>query len=178
MTLVKIHVSYYHCHCFTYIIFLDIIINFGQSVYSYSENHGVVSNISIILSTAIAQSLTVTVSGGNNNYTTTVSYLVTLGPGTQPLTVEISGVDVNEAIRFTAHGAQSQGLPSFTIINDTVAMETIEQYNLTFHNPSITNGVILGFGTIIKIIDDDGKKIFIIFNSILLFYFISYQDKI
>ena len=91
--------------------------------------------------------------------------LVTLGPGTQPLTVEISGVEVNEAIKFTAHGAQSQGLPSFIIINDTVALETIEQYNLSFHFSSITNGVIFGFGTIIQIIDDDGKKIYLVFNS-------------
>ena len=43
-----------------------------RSLYSYSENHGVVSDITIILSTAIAQSLTVTVSGGNNKCTITV----------------------------------------------------------------------------------------------------------
>ena len=42
-----------------------VTVNFGQSLYSYSENHEVVSDIIIILSTAIAQSLTVTVSGGN-----------------------------------------------------------------------------------------------------------------
>ena len=44
---------------------LAVTVTFGQNLYSYSENHGVVSDITIILSTAIAQSLTVTVSGGN-----------------------------------------------------------------------------------------------------------------
>ena len=56
-----------------------------------------------------------------------------------------------------ARGPQSQGLPSFTIINDTVALETIEQYNLSFSNSSITKGVILGPNTTIQIMDDDGK---------------------
>ena len=58
---------------------------------------------------------------------------------------------------FTAHGVLSQGLPNFTIINDTVALETIEQYDLSFSNPSITNGVILGPDTTIQITDDDGN---------------------
>ena len=87
-----------------------------------------------------------------------IPYFVILGPGTQPSTVEISGVDVNEAITFTAHGTQSQGLPSFIIINDTVALETIEQYGLFLSSPSITNGNTLGPGTAIYIIDDDGKS--------------------
>ena len=89
----------------------------------------------------------------------TVLYFVTLGPGTQPSNIEISGVNVNQSITFTAHGVRSQGLPGFTIINDTVPLETIEQYNLSFSNPSIANGLILGPGTVIKIIDDDGKEI-------------------
>ena len=89
----------------------------------------------------------------------TVLYFVTLGPGTQPSNIEMSGVNVNQSIKFTAHGAHSQGLPGFTIINDTVPLETIEQYNLSFSNPSIANGLILGPGTVIRIIDDDGKKI-------------------
>ena len=110
--------------------------NFGQSIYSYSENHGIVSDITIILSTAIAQSLT----------------------GTQPLTVEISGVDVNEVIKFTAHGSRSQRLPSFTIINDTVALEITEQSDLSFSNTSLTNGVTLGPDTTIHIMDDDGNN--------------------
>ena len=60
-------------------------------------------------------------------------------------------------ITFVGRGSQSQGLSSFVIINDTVALETIEQYNLSFSNPSITNGVTLGPNTIIQIIDDDGN---------------------
>ena len=46
-----------------------VTVNFGQSLYFYSENHGVVSDITIILSTAIAQTLTVTISGGNDKCT-------------------------------------------------------------------------------------------------------------
>ena len=58
-----------------------------------------------------------------------------------------------------AYGVHSQGLTNFTIINDNVAMETIEQYNLSFSNASITNGVRLGPNTTttIQIIDDDGN---------------------
>ena len=60
-------------------------------------------------------------------------------------------------ITFAARGDQSQGLPSFTIKNDSFALETIEQYDLSFSNPSITNNVILGSDTTIQITDDDGK---------------------
>ena len=88
-----------------------------------------------------------------------ILYFVILGPGTQPSTVEISGVDVNETITFTAHGTQFQVLPSFIIVNDTVALETIEQYGLFLSSPSITNGDTLGPGTTIYIIDDDGKSL-------------------
>ena len=87
----------------------------------------------------------------------TIKHIVTLGPGSQPSTVNISGVYINETITFLAHGSQSQGLPSFTIINDTVALETIEQYDLSFSNPSITNNVTLGPDTTIEITDDDGN---------------------
>ena len=59
---------------------------------------------------------------------------------------------------FTAHGEQSQGLSNFTIIDDTVALETIEQYDLSFSNLSITNNsVTLGPDTTIQITDDDGN---------------------
>ena len=53
-------------------ISLGVTVNFGQSLYPYSENHGDVSDIIIILSTEIAQILTVTVSGGNVKCTITV----------------------------------------------------------------------------------------------------------
>ena len=51
-----------------FLLCLVVTVNFGKSLYSYSENHGVVSDITITLSSAIAQSLTVTVSGGNDKY--------------------------------------------------------------------------------------------------------------
>ena len=60
-------------------------------------------------------------------------------------------------ITFVEHGSQSQGLSSFIIIDDTVAVETIEQYDLSFSNLSITNSVTLGPDTTIQITDDDGN---------------------
>ena len=56
----------------TIFFILVVNVNFGKSLYPYNENHGVVSDITITLSTAIAQSLTVTVSGGNDKYIVTV----------------------------------------------------------------------------------------------------------
>ena len=64
-----------------------------------------------------------------------------------------------------ARGVLSQGLSSFIIINDSVALETIEQYILSFNNPSITNSLILGSGALIRIIDDDGKKLLVNLNK-------------
>ena len=52
----------------TFFFVLVVTVNFGKSLYPYSENHGVVSDINITLSTAIAQSLSVTVSGGKDKY--------------------------------------------------------------------------------------------------------------
>ena len=60
-------------------------------------------------------------------------------------------------ITFLAHGDQSQGLSNFTITDDAVALEIIEQYDLSFSNPSITNRVTLGPDTRIQITDDDGR---------------------
>ena len=69
-------------------------------------------------------------------------------------------------ITFAARGDQSQGLPSFTIVNDAVALETIEQYDLSFSNPSITNNVTLGPDTRIQIADDDGND----FNNTIVYF--------
>ena len=81
-------------------------------------------------------------------------------------------------MRFTAYGVQSQGLHNFPIVDDTVALETIEQYDLSFSNLSITNCVTLGPNTTIQITDDDGNdynntskdngKIYIEFNAFYL----------
>ena len=56
----------------TFFFILVVTVNFGKSLYPYSENHGVVSDINITLNTAIAQTLSVTVSGGNDKYVVTV----------------------------------------------------------------------------------------------------------
>ena len=56
----------------TFFFILVVTINFGKNLYPYSENHGIVSDITITLSTEIAQNLSVTVSGGNDKYIVTV----------------------------------------------------------------------------------------------------------
>ena len=68
-------------------------------------------------------------------------------------------------ITFGARGSQSKGLSNFTITNDAVALETIEQYDLSFSNPSITNRVTLGPNTTIQINDDEGISNFEIKNA-------------
>ena len=55
-------------------------------------------------------------------------------------------------------GSKFQRLPSFTIINDAVALEITEQYGLSISNHSITNGVTLGPDTTIHVMDDDGNN--------------------
>ena len=69
-------------------------------------------------------------------------------------------------ITFAARRSQSKGLSSFTITNDAVALETIEQYDLSFSNPSFTNGVTLGPDTRIQITDDDCND----FNNTIVYY--------
>ena len=58
---------------------------------------------------------------------------------------------------FMGQGPTDQQLSPFTIINDTIPLETTEQYNLSLSYSFITNDVTLGPDTIIHIIDDDGK---------------------
>ena len=43
---------------------LVVTVKFSQSLYSYNEDHGVVSDINVVLSNEIAQDLNLTVSGG------------------------------------------------------------------------------------------------------------------
>ena len=63
--LINLFIADYPLNIFIFYISSAVTVNFSQSLYSYSENHGVVSDITITLSTTIAQILTVTVSGGN-----------------------------------------------------------------------------------------------------------------
>ena len=72
------------------------------------------------------------------------------GPGAQPSTVRTSGTSVNEEL--TSFPANI----SFPIIDDEVALETVERYSLSLipSDPSIT---INQFMSEIVILDDDGK---------------------
>ena len=67
--------SYHQCHCFDY-NFLVVTVNFVQNLYSYREDHGLVSDMALILSIEIAQDLTVTASGGNNKYIMIVNIML------------------------------------------------------------------------------------------------------
>ena len=89
-----------------------------------------------------------------------------LGPMTQPSTVQISGTSVNEIIEFLPGESQS-AVVSFPVVNDNIALETIESYILVIE--AITNDeVIIGLpqeqlypSTDIRIIDDDSEYIII-----------------
>ena len=48
-------------------------------------------------------------------------------------------------------------LPNFTIVNDEVALETVEAYNITLVSASPSKNVILGRDSLIMITDEDGK---------------------
>ena len=85
-----------------------------------------------------------------------MSILLHSGPGTQPPTVNISGSDVNSTVIFQA-GDISVPLPDFSIINDTTALETNENYQLNIISSLPSQGVTLGVPTEITITDDDGK---------------------
>ena len=51
------------------ICIIDVTVNFEFNAYNYSEDHGTVGNIILLLSNPIAQSLSVVVEGGKKNNT-------------------------------------------------------------------------------------------------------------
>ena len=78
------------------------------------------------------------------------------GPGQQPDTAIISGVEVSNTVIFTP-GQMPVTLPDFDITNDITALETDEIYQLSFSNSAPSQDVTLGVPTEITITDDDGK---------------------
>ena len=127
--------------------------------YSFSEGAGQSSGINILLSTSIAQPLSVTITGGIYNvlYSNSNIYFIThSGPVTQPSTVVISGSDVNSTVIFQA-GDVSVPLPDFGIIDDITALETNEIYQLSIITSTPSQGVTLGNPTTITITDDDSE---------------------
>uniref|UniRef100_A0A1X7TCU3 Calx-beta domain-containing protein n=1 Tax=Amphimedon queenslandica TaxID=400682 RepID=A0A1X7TCU3_AMPQE len=121
----------------------DVSVIFVQSSYNYNESHGTVSNIQVQLSNPIAQDLSVNIGGG---------------PGSQPSSVFVSGAVVSESIRFIAGGSASVSLSNFALIDDAVALEVVEQYDLSLINHDYTDEpsrVSLGSNTTLSITDDD-----------------------
>ena len=51
------------------ICIVDVTVNFEFNAYNYSEDHGTVGDIRLLLSNPIAQSLSVVVEGGKKYYT-------------------------------------------------------------------------------------------------------------
>ena len=128
-------------------------------IYSFSEGAGLSSSINILLSTSIAQPLSVTITGGIYDVLYGISkvYFITYsGPGLQPSTVIISGSDVDSTIIFQA-GDISVTMPDFNITDDITALETNEIYQLRFSNSTPSQNTILGNPTTIIITDDDGN---------------------
>ena len=89
------------------------------------------------------------------------------GPGNQPSTVRVSGVAVSQNISFHAGSRLSSSLTGFTLLNDSIALETVERYNLSLVGHDYTaepNRVTLGPDTRLSITDDDGMMI----NNIMI----------
>ena len=128
-------------------------------MYTFSEGARQSSGIMIFLSASIAQSLSVTVTGGmyhllyNNSK---VCFITHLGPGTQPSTVIVSGSDVDSTVIFQV-GDVSVLLPSFIITDDIIGLETDEIYQLNLFSSIPSQNIALGKPTAIAITDDDGK---------------------
>ena len=124
--------------------------------YSFSEGAGQSSGINILLSTPIAQALSVTITGGVLYSNSNIHFITHSGPGAQPSTVVISGSDVDSTVMFQA-GDVSVPLPNFNITDDTTALETNEIYQLSFISSTPSQDVTLGVPTEISITDDDGE---------------------
>ena len=67
---------------------------------------------------------------------------------------------MSQSISFTAGGSTSVSLSDFTLIDDAIALEAIEQYDLSLLSHSYTadaSRVSLGSNTTLSINDDDSK---------------------
>lgn len=85
--------------------------------------------------------------------------ILTSGPGiNQEPSVQVSGTFVNAIVHFSV-GHHPAMLESFRINDDVVALESLEQYELSIDEslPAFDN-VILGNSTTITIADNDGKQ--------------------
>ena len=60
------------------ICIVDVTANFEFNAYNYSEDHGTVRDIRLLLSNPIAQSLSVVVEGGKKYYTLCNIYYVSV----------------------------------------------------------------------------------------------------
>ena len=82
---------------------------------------------------------------------------VDAGPGSQPSSVVVSGVSIDQTITFEA--GETQAIVSFSLTNDNVGLESDELYQLRLTNPS-PSSIITGGAANIIITDDEGSSIF------------------
>uniref|UniRef100_A0A1X7VF48 Calx-beta domain-containing protein n=1 Tax=Amphimedon queenslandica TaxID=400682 RepID=A0A1X7VF48_AMPQE len=125
----------------------DVNVMFVQGSYSYSEGDGSSSDISVRTNRPFAQDIIIGVSGG---------------PGNQPSTVESSGFNVSQTLTLTANTAMAPTSPvgTFTIRDDSVALETEEQYSLGLSTTTTYGGrVTVGGDAIVSINDDDSVSV-------------------
>ena len=75
---------------------------------------------------------------------------------------------MSQNIIFSAGSSLSSSLTGFTLLNDSIALETVERYSLSLVGHDYTaepNRVTLGPDTRLSIIDDDGIIIIIMILS-------------
>ena len=68
-----------------------------------------------------------------------------------------SGQSISEVITFVAGGATRHSLSSFTIMNDSVGLETVEYYPLQFNRTFPSGDIMIGHDSEIRITDDDSE---------------------
>lgn len=64
---------------------------------------------------------------------------------------------MNTSVTFRPSSDLSIMVPSFTIINDMIGLETIETYDIQLTSTVPSPNVNLGASSTISIVDDDGK---------------------
>ena len=136
-------------------------VDFVFTTYLFQESDGEVTTIQVQLSKEIAANLSVSISGGK----TTVSNKLlcyfshnnySLGPGSQPSSVVVSGVQYSTTVDFLpgTRAFMPVEISSFMIRDDEVGLESTEEYQLRFIDSSEI--VTLGPATTIRIVDEDG----------------------
>ena len=82
------------------------------------------------------------------------------GPGSQPPSVVISGTDVDERDLYFNESITVINL-TVVVTDDQVPFEAVEEYSLVISNTNPSEGVTVAKLGTIRIIDDDGKYMYV-----------------